>query len=103
MAQYRRTAPAPPHPAAAPAPPPLPAPPGLTPEQQALLIQQWMFLNQRPPANPWLEGARGVLSSLCNSQGGYYAQDGQCLRPTPPPPQTWQCRQIGDATNCSAF
>jgi len=112
MAQFRRSATVPAPPAVvAPAPPPGPSPlSGLTPEQQALLIQQWMLRNQRPPApNIGLEAGRGMLRALCNSDGGYYTPDGQCLRPTPPPLQlparlpSWSCTQFGNMTNCSAF
>jgi len=110
MASYRRASPASAQPTGVwPAPPAIPAPRGSTPEQQALLIQQWRLLNQRPVTNPGLEAGRGVLGSICNSQGGYYTPDGQCLRPMPPPPQlpartpTWQCQQAGNTTNCSAY
>jgi hypothetical protein len=91
MSQFRRPAQTP--------------PPSLTPEQRALLLQQM----QQPVTNPGLEAGRGMLRGLCNGQGGYYTPDGQCLRPTPPPPQlparlpSWQCQQVGNTTNCSAY
>ena len=80
-------------------------PPSLTPEQRAFLLQQL----QQPAANPGLEASRGMLRGLCNSQGGDYTPDGQCLRPQLPPPQlparlpSYQCQQIGNTTNCTPY
>ena len=80
-------------------------PPNLTPEQRALLLQQM----QQPAANPGLEAGRGMLRSLCNSEGGYYTPDGQCLRlmsPQPQPPArlpSWRCQQTGNTTNCTSY
>src|SRR5438128_423604 len=70
-----------------------PAAPSLTPEQRMLLRQQQ--LNQMG-----LEFGRAALRSSCNSQGGYYTPDGQCLRSTAPPLQllaqlpSWQCQHV---------
>jgi hypothetical protein len=62
------------------------------------------------PRSPWsnigLEAGRGALRAACNSEGGYYTPDGQCLRPTPQLPArlpSWQCQQIGNMTNCTPF
>jgi hypothetical protein len=84
MAQFRRPDQAPPPAAVAPAP-------------------------RSPWSNIGLEAGRGALRAACNSDGGYYTPDGQCLRPTPPPLQlparlpSWPCTQFGNITNCSAF
>jgi hypothetical protein len=79
-------------------------PPSLTPEQRAFLLQQL----QQPAANPGLEAGRGMLRGLCNSEGGYYTPDGQCIRPQTPAPQlpsrrSWQCQQNGNSTNCWGY
>ncbi len=60
--------------------------PGLTAEQRAQLLQQLKLMNQ-PPANLGTEFGRGVLRSLCASNGGTYdPATATCYTPSPPPP-----------------
>jgi len=83
MAQFRRSTTVPAPPAATVAPVPRPS---------------W--------SNIGLEAGRGALRAACNSEGGYYTPDGQCLRPTlqlPARLPSWQCQQIGNTTNCTPF
>jgi len=92
MSQFRRQA-----------QPAQPAGPGLSPQERMLLLQQ-LNQNRAPASNPGLEFGAGVQRGLCNSQGGYYTPDGQCVKPpSPPQPPSYRCQRFGDSTACNPY
>jgi hypothetical protein len=82
--------------------PPPAAAPGLSPQERAVILQHMLNSQQNgAAANPGTAAGAGALRSLCNSQGGYYTPDGQCLRPQPPPrTPSYSCRRIGNTVTC---
>jgi hypothetical protein len=78
-----------------------PAAPNLSLQERAVILQH---LLSQPAPNPGTAFGAGVQRGLCNSQGGYFTPDGQCVKPpSPPRPPSYQCRQLGDTTDCTPF
>jgi hypothetical protein len=75
-----------------------PAAPSLSPQERAVILQH---LLSQPAPNPGTAFGAGVQRGLCNSQGGYFTPDGQCVKPPQPP--SYRCWQVGNTTDCTPY
>ena len=75
-----------------------PAAPSPSPQERAVILQH---LLSQPAPNPGTAFGAGVQRGLCNSQGGYFTPDGQCVKPPQPP--LYRCWQVGNTTDCTPY